>query len=288
MTSARERGDPLLKLPLELLTPVRVQAQDLITTCLKRMRDEAKPTAIALDDAGRFEGLFTERDYFLKGHLIERLLTKRAEIRVSACMDKTVIPVAAQDIHLAHNYMLRTGRRYLPIAASREDLRNIIGVLSLDELVRFYIANPIGSKSTSSLSGRKQVFLGVVSRDSVLNYQFETISGGREQSPRVRIRKVDMGDVVSDRQIRLIGESYDGILLDVRSLQPKKWGKLAYSWFKSGHPKRIGILSRAERVGKVSRALLTHMDAHPAFHFLPRPRNMLEVAKTTLDFLRVF
>lgn len=127
-----------------------------------------------------------------------------------------------------------------------------------------------------------------MSRDSALSYQFETISGDREQGPRVHTKKIDMGEVVSDRQIRLIGESYDGILIDVRSLQPKKWGKLAYSWFKSGNPKRIGILSRPERVGKVSRALLTHMDAHPAFDFFPRPRNMLEVAKTTLDFLRIF
>lgn len=89
--------------------------------------------------------------------------------------------------------------------------------------------------------------------------------------------------------MQLIGEGLDGALIDVRSLEPRRWVKLTYNWFKNKNPHRIGILSRPERLkGIVPPKMIKQMDQNPIFHFYTRPQSTIEAAKITLDFLRLF
>jgi hypothetical protein len=253
------------------------------------MRDHSTPVAAACDNAGNFAGLFTERDYFNKGHIIEKLIRKGTPVEVSACMDKTIVPIAASNLHLAHKYMLQKCRRYVPISENTENNSKIFGALSIDELLRFYMASPLGVGSTKALKIQKEMSLGIVSHDHALTQQFEVFSGDKDRELHLRIRGIGLSEIINQQQIQLVGEGFDGILIDARLMEANKWAKLAYSWFKSGSPKRIGILSRPERLeGKIPSSLIHLMEINPAFHFFARPKSNLEVAKTVFDFMRVF
>ncbi len=278
---------PGLKIPLELIQPVVVAPDTPISECLDEMRNNKSSAAIVCGPAGEFLGIFTERDYFQKGHVIEKLITAGRQPLVSLCMDKTVRPLPASRVHLAHKYMLRTGRRYIPISDPNASAAEyILGVLSMDELLRYYLDGAAPDRTASP--GIITSTFGLISTDHAMAGNFLSLHAQIYEKRKLLVRPVDASELVGERQITLIGRSFDAILLDIRTFEPKKWSRMIITWLRDGGPQRIAILSAPERVTGAPKTLIDKMIEDNRFHFYTRPKSQLEASKLMLSFLKTF
>ncbi|MEK6580300.1 MAG: CBS domain-containing protein, partial [Bdellovibrionota bacterium] len=205
-----------------LLPAVIVDGGESISRCAELMKEHQTTAVLILDTFGKIEGIFTDRDLFLK---MNRAETVNWEVPVRTVMSHPVITLTPDGIHMAPELMAKNRIRHVPIAIQAGIKHGVIGLLTMDSI---FTGNVNSMKVWrdyevhEGLSGS----VGVLTDDRALCHRIEQLL---EKNTSISIRAVRRGEMVTMRQVQVLGDSVPNLVIDADGIEDRKLIRTLYT-----------------------------------------------------------
>jgi hypothetical protein len=282
---------------IRLIKPIVVREDTPVSECLESMRTEGTSVAVAIDDSGRYVGIFTENDYFAKGQMIEWLLNRDRKPPIKAWIDRSVRPIPASTLHSSPGQLLSTGRRYFPIASQASsnssnaeidgELYELAGIASLDEILRFHLRNNDERKAVlPDLQKTRLIHVGILSDEPSLLCEGSQYPSKLDDTNLLSVRPIEGREIASDWQVALLGMSLNGLVIDITTVESDQWVKFLCRWLRLPFPPPVLIFTPEDEYSGLPEELAYKLERHSLIQLQPRPDSQESASNIIQEFTK--
>lgn len=247
-----------------LLPVVIVDGGQSVSSCAELMKEHGTTAVLISDNVGRIDGIFTDRDLFLKMNLPEGV---NWEVPVRTLMSHPVMTLAPDVIHLAPELMATKGIRHVPIAVEESSKYRVLGLLTMDAI---FTGNVNSMKVWRDYGVHESITgtLGILTDDRALSHRIEQLL---EKNPSVSIRTVRRGEVVTLGQMQVLGDSVPNLVIDADGFEDKKLVKILHTLMSKCQMQRIILILSKDALPPALFDALKKLQDKAPLHILFKP-----------------
>jgi CBS domain-containing protein len=259
--------------------PILIESSEFKTADIINLMIEKKTSYVLLtNESNEISGIFTDRDVLRLFNIISQEIN--AKQAILNFMNKPVITLSLNEIHLAPKIMFERNIRHVPIINEG----NVVGIVTADSIFRSVIANmPNNILSISSVHKFEQPkTIGIISPDGNVFTLFKNLYQNETQ---IELRRFRYNDLQTKAAIRTLCNSCNLLILDIDDIPLKNW---------------LGILSEFNTIEVVPHTFLAlDIKKHPSniiekvndlkpiqwLHFFYKPMNITTMITETNEVL---